>query len=122
MAAQIAADIRNEIVSGKPFRNPLNVLENKIWPAIANIKIKAFSVSDKCISCGQCVKLCPRQNIIMDNGRPKFGTNCAQCLGCLQYCSKNAISIGRITDRREHYHNSEVKAEDLMEDIIHVDG
>ena len=33
-----------------------------------------------------------------------------------------ALSIGRITDRREHYHNSEVKAEDLMEDIIHVDG
>jgi NAD-dependent dihydropyrimidine dehydrogenase PreA subunit len=77
---------------------------------------------DKCISCGQYVKLCPRQNIRMDNGRPKFGTNCAQCLGCLQYCPKNAISIGRITDRREHYHNSEVKAEDLMEDIIHVDG
>ena len=69
MAAQIAADIRNEVVSGKPFRNPLNVLENKIWPAIANIKIKAFSVSDKCISCGQCVKLCPRQNIRMDYGQ-----------------------------------------------------
>ncbi len=27
MAAQIAADIRNEVVSGKPFRNLLNVLE-----------------------------------------------------------------------------------------------
>ncbi len=120
-AAQIAKDIMNEKTSKRPFKNPLNVIENKIWPVIANIKIKAFSVSDKCISCGQCVKLCPRQNIKMENGKPRFGTNCAQCLGCLQYCPKNAISIGRITDRREHYHNPKVKAEDLMEDIIHVD-
>ena len=120
-AAQIAKDIMNEKTSKRPFRNPLNVIENKIWPVIANIKIKAFSVSDKCISCGQCVKLCPRQNIKMKNGKPRFGTNCAQCLGCLQYCPKNAISIGRITDRREHYHNPKVKAEDLMEDIIQVD-
>lgn len=35
--------------------------------------------------------------------------------------SKIAISIGRITDRREHYHNPNVTAAELTESVIHID-
>jgi len=42
--------------------------------------------------------------------RAVIGGNCIQCLSCLQYCPQQAISIGRITDRREHYHNPNVTA------------
>ena len=38
-----------------------------------------------------------------------------------QYCPQQAISIGRITDRREHYHNPNVTAAELTESVIHVD-
>ena len=121
MAEEISTDIRQGKTSaGRPFNNPLNMLENKIWPVIAKTRIRKFAVSDKCIACEQCVRLCPRKNIRIENGRACFGTDCAQCLGCLQYCPQKAISIGKITDNREHYHNPKTKAEDLMKEVIHM--
>lgn len=122
LAIQIAADIRaNAIVEKKPPRNPLNAAENKAWSLIAKKKAAAFKVSDACIACGQCARLCPRGNIRIENGRALIGTNCIQCLGCLQYCPQNAISLGEITDKREHYHNPNVKATDLMVKKLHID-
>ncbi|MBR1456056.1 MAG: EFR1 family ferrodoxin [Oscillospiraceae bacterium] len=122
LAKQIGANVREKNCSEKkPPRNALNAAENKAWPAIAKKKAAAFSVSEACIGCGQCVKLCPRGNIRLSGGRAVIGTNCAQCLGCLQYCPQSAISLGSITDKREHYHNPNVSAADLMEKLIHVD-
>lgn len=122
LAAEIAAEIAAGTVSKKaPPKNVLNAGENKVWPLIAGKKVAAFRVSNACISCGQCARLCPRQNIRMENGRPVFGANCAQCLGCLQYCPKEAISIGKITEKREHYHNPNISAAELMRDIIRVE-
>lgn len=122
LAAEIAKDVAAKKLSIKSApRNVLNQVENKVWPLIAGMKIKAFKVSDACIGCGQCVRLCPRQNIRLVDGRAKIGSNCAQCLGCLQYCPKSAISIGKITDKREHYHNPNVSAADLMNDVIHME-
>lgn len=121
----LAAEIAMDILAGKqseqkPPCNVLNVLENRAWPKIAEQKAAAFRVSDACIACGQCVKLCPRSNIVIENGKARIKNNCAQCMGCLQYCPQNAISIGSITDRREHYHNPNIRAEDLMKEVIEV--
>ena len=122
LAAEIAKDITaGKISSRRPPRNVLNAAENKVWPLISNAKVKAFAVSDACIACGQCVRLCPRQNITIEDGRAKIGDNCAQCLSCLQYCPQNAISIGKITDKREHYHNPNISAAELMNSILHID-
>ncbi|MCR5402257.1 MAG: EFR1 family ferrodoxin [Butyrivibrio sp.] len=116
LAQNMAKDIAKGVVkSKKPPMNLFNVFENMLWPAIAKKKVEAFSVSDKCIACGQCVKLCPRGNIKVENGRAVIGKNCSQCLGCLQFCPESAISIGSITDRREHYHNPHVIASDLVD-------
>jgi ferredoxin len=122
----LAAEIASDIVAGKessrkPPKRVLNKAENKIWPALSGTRIKKFTVSDKCIACGQCADLCPRGNIRIENGRAVIGADCAQCLGCLQFCPQGAIAIGKITDKREHYHNPNVQAADLMEEIIHVE-
>ena len=123
---KLATEIAHEVLimaktEKKPRRNILNAAENKGWPMIAKRKAEGFRVSDSCIACGQCVKLCPRGNIRLENGKAVIGTNCAQCLGCLQFCPTGAISLGSITDKREHYHNPNVKATDLMEKVIHFD-
>lgn len=121
LAAAIAQDVLAEKVCAKnPPRNVLNVAENRAWPIIAKKKAQAFEVSDECIACGQCARLCPRKNIVIENGKAKIGNNCAQCLGCLQFCPKSAISIGSITNLREHYHNPNIRAEDLMQEVIEV--
>ena len=122
---QLAAKIAREVLvltesKKSPPNNALNRAENAAWPKIAQAKAKAFKVSEACISCGQCARLCPRGNIRMENGRPVFGTDCAQCLGCLQFCPQEAISCGKITEKREHYHNANVKPADLMQSVIHI--
>ena len=67
------------------------------------------------------MKLCPRQNIVIKDGRAAIGTDCIGCLACLQYCPKEAIHMGGVTLRRERYHNPKVPASELMEKIIHID-
>ena len=122
LAADIASDVRaHKIKDKKPRKNPLNAAENKAWGSISVKKAEGFAVSDKCVGCGTCVQLCPRGNIQLKQGKAVIGTNCAGCLGCLQYCPQGAISLGAVTDKREHYHNPNIKAEDLMEKIIHID-
>ena len=120
-AVKIAKDIlAGEITKRNPPKNPLNVLENAGWPMVTKIVTHGFKVSDKCIGCGQCVELCPRGNIKLQNGKAVIGKNCVQCLGCLQYCPQEAISITKLTDKREHYHNVNVSAKDLGETVISV--
>lgn len=49
----------------------------------------------KCISCGQCVKLCPAKNLsIEEKGQPvKTNGNCSVCLRCINACPTLAIRM-----------------------------
>lgn len=55
---------------------------------------KTFRASKKkCVGCGACAGLCPRGNIKMVDGRPKFGTHCVGCMACSFGCPEDAIRI-----------------------------
>jgi len=45
----------------------------------------------------------------------------AGCLSCLQFCPKEAINMGKITEKRERFPNPNIKASDLTQGILHVD-
>lgn len=48
--------------------------------------------AEKCNKCGQCVKLCPIDNIIMEEGEfPVNLKECVYCLRCTSFCPKGAI-------------------------------
>ncbi len=52
----------------------------------------AFDV-EKCNKCGQCVKLCPIDNISMEEGEfPVNLRECVYCLRCSSFCPKQAIT------------------------------
>ena len=53
---------------------------------------KYYSVSNDCIKCGICEKVCPVGNISLDKGRPYFKHHCEQCVACIQFCPKKAIN------------------------------
>ncbi|MCC0691731.1 EFR1 family ferrodoxin [Clostridioides sp. ZZV14-6387] len=77
-----------------------------------------FSVEDSCIECGICSKVCPVNNIDIEEGRPRFLHNCEHCLACVHWCPKQAIQWKDVTKDRKRYHNPNVKLEDMMKETI----
>lgn len=121
IAESIAQDVKNRVISHTaPPRGEVFRKESEIFSKLRVKKAEKFAVTDACIGCGQCERLCPKGNIRLVNGRPQFGTDCIQCLSCLQYCPKEAITLGKVTAIREHYHNPNVTAAELTQDIIHI--
>lgn len=121
-AAAFAADIKNrKYMFAKPPKRTLNRIESAAFSKLGPRKVRKYTVSDACVGCGTCAKLCPRVNIRIADGRPVFGDSCMGCLSCVQYCPKAAIDIGKITKKRERYHNARIEAEELMQNVIHID-
>jgi ferredoxin len=52
----------------------------------------SISPSKDCNQCGLCMRNCPKKNIRMLNGSPKFGFDCMWCLKCIYACPRNALS------------------------------
>ncbi|MCL2290771.1 MAG: EFR1 family ferrodoxin [Bacteroidetes bacterium] len=50
-----------------------------------------INVLDTCNSCGLCAKNCCSSNIIIENQRPKIGSRCDMCLGCIYNCPRKAL-------------------------------
>lgn len=63
-----------------------------------------FTVSDECISCGNCEALCPVNNIrLSSDGIPQFDRYCLNCYSCVNRCPSSAINIGKRTVGRRRY-------------------
>ncbi len=76
-----------------------------------------FMVTEDCVRCRQCVKICPAGNIEWVNGKPLFGECCASCFACLQWCPGTAIHFGEYSLERlgiKHYHHPDVNASELF--------
>ena len=68
------------------------------------IKSKAFYATDKCISCGKCVSLCPYGNISLKDKKPVWGSQCTHCMACISMCPTEAIEYGKMTIGKTRYH------------------
>ncbi len=44
-----------------------------------------------CNKCGLCIRNCPKKNIKLVNGLPKFGFHCMFCLRCIYHCPCKAL-------------------------------
>ena len=75
---------------------------NPVW-----LKLKAttkdFYVTEGCIGCGKCEKLCPLNNISLRDKKPVWGKNCTHCMACIGNCPTEAIEYGTITQTKEKY-------------------
>ena len=118
-AAKFAAEIKAKTKSTKKLsKATVNAIEHSQWAAIARKKGQSLKANDNCVLCGQCAKICPVGNIRYAGKAVVFGDKCISCCGCLQYCPQNAISMGKITEKREHYHNPNISADELTKEVL----
>ena len=99
------------IAAGEQFPPTRNNLYDRFMSGPVNpifysffVKAKAFTASDACVSCGQCVERCPMNNITLQNGRPVWGGNCTHCMACICYCPTEAIEYGKKSPGKPRYH------------------
>ena len=89
-------------------KGPMPIVLTKIINPLfekTTIKPSKFYVTEDCISCGICKKVCTTNNIYIDNKKPIWGKECSQCLACINYCPKGAIQYGKGTLKKGRYTN-----------------
>ena len=67
------------------------------------VKSKPYKVLPSCIGCGKCASLCPMGNIRLKDGTPVWGTECTQCMACINICPVNAIEYGKKSVGKTRY-------------------
>ena len=99
------------IQSNQPFAPTRNNLYDRFMSGPVNpifyrffVKANAFTVSDACISCGQCAKRCPMNNVTLKDGKPVWGKACTHCMACICYCPVSAIEYGKKSVGQPRYH------------------
>ena len=90
------------IAAGEPFpevkTTPIGQLESGVVNSgfyLTCVKTKKFYATDACVGCGQCVTLCPLNNIRLEKGRPQWGKDCTHCMACICHCPTEAIEYGK---------------------------
>ena len=77
----------------------------------------SYTVSDSCVHCGICAKVCPANNITVTKEKVTFSDRCEVCYACLHNCPQHAIHMpleaGTTQFRNEHV---------SLQDIITANG
>ncbi|MBC3803333.1 iron-sulfur protein [Acetobacterium fimetarium] len=74
---------------------------------------KSFAATHECVGCGICKRVCPVNNIAINDGRPVWQDHCVRCLACFHWCPVKAVSVGKVFSQRHQYHHPEISVGDM---------
>ncbi len=83
----------------KIYSGPVNLL---FYPFF--VSAKKFRVTNNCIGCGKCERVCPLNNITIKDKKPVWEKNCTHCMACINYCPTEAIEYGRKSAGKVRYY------------------
>ena len=75
-----------------------------------------FSATEDCMQCGKCAALCPVGNIVLENGKVRFGDRCVACLGCYHRCPQKAI-VYKHRRKKDRYINPKIREAEIGENF-----
>jgi len=114
IVAKAQPDIDRSIAAvreGRPFPPPHDRLYDRFMSGPVNpifyacfVKSSAFTVSEACTGCGQCVRRCPTNSITLRDARPVWGKGCTHCMACICYCPTSAIEYRKKSLGKPRYH------------------
>ncbi len=113
IARLVNSQVNNHIERTRFFW-PLASLINPMFMSQLNNQKSKFNVNASCCSCGMCEKVCPNENIRLENGKPSWSGNCDLCLACLHWCPVAAIEYGRASRNGRRYHHPDINVYDLI--------
>lgn len=82
-----------------------------LFKLIKKFLISKFRADENCTLCGYCEKICPADNIVIENEEVKFLDKCYLCLRCVNHCPEEAIQISRLTKNKFRYKGPNSKYE-----------
>lgn len=69
---------------------------------------------ERCTKCGECVRLCPVENITMGEKSAVYGNHCIHCLACLHGCPFQAIKVrNRVVLKEDQYRHPGITLKEL---------
>ena len=82
--------------------------------------MKLIIDEDSCTACKQCMQVCIRDNIVVDDFAVETGSNCFECGHCMAICKQRAITLKSYEgkeDRIQDYNPRELPVEydDLLQ-------
>lgn len=73
-----------------------------------------FTADENCNLCGICMRVCPRNNIRIENGGLSWKHNCESCYGCFYWCPLKAIHLNNGLEIMPGYHHPGIGLEDML--------
>lgn len=108
----------NEIIAKRQNKTEkytfVNEIVFKFFPGKQGNCDMHFAVAPNCTGCGTCQKICPVNNVALQNGKPVFLHKCEHCLACMHVCPTCVVDWKKSTQNKERYHNPQINRQELI--------
>ena len=119
------AKIKEDIESARNYIQPAPEEEKDFYKGYNEMKANMgpmyvfplYKVTDSCIGCGTCTRVCPMGCIHMENNRPVYDyTKCVNCMACIQACPVKALQFDRSKEVNPNarYRNQNITLAELI--------
>lgn len=123
---EMIAGIKEDILFGRQYILPANLAERFTRKQAVSLKHKVvteeflqnlYTVTESCVGCGVCEKICPAGCFHIENGKASRNPEgCQLCMACIHACPQYAIRLNlQQPNPGAHFRNSHVSLKEIME-------
>ena len=113
----IAPELLNKLENADSLKKNgfIKAMTNLVEKPFLKSRFTPIVQSENCISCGICQKVCPVENITMEDEGAVIESHCESCLSCMHWCPEVAIGFGKRTvNKEQQYHHPDVKVKEMI--------